>query len=80
MPRGTKPTATVNVASDDPKDDELIGAAGLFDGEEDFDPNVFRPDGESADKIFYAFQVLINERTNWDNADECSDHLTIAVG
>ena len=35
---------------------------------------------ESADKIFYAFQVLINERTNWDNADECSDHLTIAVG
>ena len=35
---------------------------------------------ESADKIFDAFQVLINERTNWDNADECSDHLTIAVG
>ena len=25
---------------------------------------------DSCDKIFYAFQVLINERNNWNNADE----------
>jgi hypothetical protein len=38
-----------NVASDDPQDDELLGAAGLFDGEGDFDPNVYRPDGAYSD-------------------------------
>jgi hypothetical protein len=49
VPRGTKPTAMANVASDDPQDDELLGAAGLFEGEEDFDPNVYRPDGAYSD-------------------------------
>lgn len=51
VPRGTKPTAAVSVESDADQVDELIGAAGVINenGDDDFDAEVYRPDGYHSD-------------------------------
>ncbi len=50
MPRGTRPIATASVESDADQVDDFIGAAGVVDdGDDDFDAEVYRPEGYHSD-------------------------------